>query len=264
MSFFPSLTLADPDATQGYPDEDGQTTLNPFSKARNPRKRAKKDDENEDLEQLDRTQSEGTALNTAELKRKSLYSGPKVPHFQTMPENVRDEPSNANGGLPEGSYDDENITDPTKRAEGSSALNSDTEPVDRAPAADELDRPREQQGASHGNSHFPAFLRNRHKQKDLESQANSNDSDPENNKKPKFSAWSQIRYSLFNSWVNILLICAPIGIALHAIKTINPIAVFVVNFIAIVPLAGTLSYATEEIALRTGETIGGLLNASFG
>lgn len=40
--------------------------------------------------------------------------------------------------------------------------------------------------------------------------------------------------------------------------------VFVVNFIAIIPLAGTLSYATEEIALRTGEVLGGLLNATFG
>jgi Ca2+:H+ antiporter len=30
------------------------------------------------------------------------------------------------------------------------------------------------------------------------------------------------------------------------------------------PLAAMLSYATEEIALRTGETLGGLLNATFG
>lgn len=37
-----------------------------------------------------------------------------------------------------------------------------------------------------------------------------------------------------------------------------------INFIAIIPLAGTLSYATEEIALRTGEVFGGLLNATFG
>ncbi|KAF3217408.1 hypothetical protein TWF192_010860 [Orbilia oligospora] len=36
------------------------------------------------------------------------------------------------------------------------------------------------------------------------------------------------------------------------------------NFLAIIPLAGTLSFGTEEIALRTGETLGGLLNASFG
>jgi len=59
-------------------------------------------------------------------------------------------------------------------------------------------------------------------------------------------------------------VCVPIGIALHFVKGISPVAVFVVNFIAIIPLAGLLSYATEELALRVGETLGGLLNASFG
>lgn len=39
---------------------------------------------------------------------------------------------------------------------------------------------------------------------------------------------------------------------------------FVLNFIAIVPLAALLSYGTEEIALYCGEVLGGLLNASFG
>lgn len=45
---------------------------------------------------------------------------------------------------------------------------------------------------------------------------------------------------------------------------VSPVVVFVINFLAIIPLAGILSYATEEIALRVGETLGGLLNASFG
>lgn len=36
------------------------------------------------------------------------------------------------------------------------------------------------------------------------------------------------------------------------------------NFIAIIPLAQLLSTGTEEIALYSGEVIGGLLNASFG
>jgi Ca2+:H+ antiporter len=81
--------------------------------------------------------------------------------------------------------------------------------------------------------------------------------------KKKFTVASQIRATVFNSWINILLIASPVGIALHFAK-VNPVAVFTVNFIAIIPLAGMLSYATEEIALRTGEVIGGLLNASFG
>ena len=53
------------------------------------------------------------------------------------------------------------------------------------------------------------------------------------------------------------------GIALH-FTSVNPIVVFVINFIAIIPLAAMLSYCTEEIALYAGETIGGLLNATFG
>ncbi|KFX94964.1 hypothetical protein V490_04066 [Pseudogymnoascus sp. VKM F-3557] len=79
----------------------------------------------------------------------------------------------------------------------------------------------------------------------------------------KFTFGGQMRAIFMGSWVNILLIAAPVGIALGAAKQ-NFIAVFVVNFIAIIPLAALLSYATEEIALRVGETLGGLLNATFG
>jgi Ca2+:H+ antiporter len=75
----------------------------------------------------------------------------------------------------------------------------------------------------------------------------------------------QFRTVLFPQWltVNWLLIMAPVGIGLNYAK-VNPLAIFIVNFIAIIPLAGILSFATEEIALRVGEVLGGLLNASFG
>lgn len=78
-----------------------------------------------------------------------------------------------------------------------------------------------------------------------------------------FTWKNQIKNTLFNSWINILLLAAPVGIALH-FTSVKPVAVFVVNFVAIIPLAALLSYATEEIALRVGETLGGLLNATFG
>ena len=45
---------------------------------------------------------------------------------------------------------------------------------------------------------------------------------------------------------------------------LDPLIVFVVSAIAIVPLAIWLSTATEEVAVITGPTIGGLLNAVFG
>lgn len=80
----------------------------------------------------------------------------------------------------------------------------------------------------------------------------------------KFTLVGQLKATLLNSWINVLLIFVPIGIAVNFADSVPKVGVFVINFIAIIPLAAMLSYATEEIALRTGETIGGLLNATFG
>jgi Ca2+:H+ antiporter len=83
--------------------------------------------------------------------------------------------------------------------------------------------------------------------------------------KRKIPVWQQTRTVLFPRWVTInwLLVAAPAGIGLH-FSGVDPLIIFIVNFIAIVPLAGLLSFATEELALRIGEVLGGLLNASFG
>jgi hypothetical protein len=40
--------------------------------------------------------------------------------------------------------------------------------------------------------------------------------------------------------------------------------VFILNFFAIFLLAAVLSFATEEISIKLGQTIDGLLNATFG
>jgi len=76
---------------------------------------------------------------------------------------------------------------------------------------------------------------------------------------------SQIRAVLFPQWftINWLLLLVPAGFVVNYGR-MEGIVVFVINFLAIIPLAGILSYATEELALRVGETLGGLLNASFG
>jgi Ca2+:H+ antiporter len=55
----------------------------------------------------------------------------------------------------------------------------------------------------------------------------------------------------------------PVGIVAGKLDW-NPIAVFTINFIAIIPLAAVISFATEEISLKLSETMGGLLNATFG
>ncbi|KAI1181740.1 hypothetical protein F5B17DRAFT_436407 [Nemania serpens] len=83
--------------------------------------------------------------------------------------------------------------------------------------------------------------------------------------KPKgdFTIRNQIQRTILSSPINILLLAAPAGIALWALKTPGP-AVFIVNFIAIIPLATLLSDSTEQVALRTGDVLGGLINATFG
>lgn len=68
---------------------------------------------------------------------------------------------------------------------------------------------------------------------------------------------------LTSSYVNILLVFVPLGIIAGATGWKAPV-VFVLNFLAIVPLASLLSFATEELSAKLGQTLGGLMNATFG
>ncbi len=60
-----------------------------------------------------------------------------------------------------------------------------------------------------------------------------------------------------------LLIFIPISIAAHFLEW-SALTIFITSALAILPLAIWLSTATEEIAIVTGPSIGGLLNAIFG
>ncbi|KAK3303475.1 Sodium/calcium exchanger protein-domain-containing protein [Chaetomium strumarium] len=75
--------------------------------------------------------------------------------------------------------------------------------------------------------------------------------------------WNVTKVTLFSSWINLLLIFVPLGIVAGEQKW-GAGWVFSLNFFAIIPLAAVLSFATEEIAHRLGETLGGLVNATFG
>ncbi|KAJ9620062.1 hypothetical protein H2204_012372 [Knufia peltigerae] len=75
--------------------------------------------------------------------------------------------------------------------------------------------------------------------------------------------WKNVKAPLFHSWVNVLLVFVPVGIAVH-FANINPNIVFALNAVAIIPLAGLLTFATECVAHRLGPTLGALLNVSFG
>lgn len=69
--------------------------------------------------------------------------------------------------------------------------------------------------------------------------------------------------SVISDYVNVLLVFVPLGLVAGAADW-SPVAVFVLNFLAIIPLAACLSFATEELSSRLGEALGGLLNATFG
>jgi Ca2+:H+ antiporter len=65
------------------------------------------------------------------------------------------------------------------------------------------------------------------------------------------------------SKLNILLIAVPLTVYFNYIAH-DPNISFITSMIAIMPLAFLMGKATEEIALRTSESVGGLLNATFG
>ena len=71
--------------------------------------------------------------------------------------------------------------------------------------------------------------------------------------------------NLLKPSLNWLLLLVPVAIALRYWPAIaNPTALFICSAIAIIPVAGWIGRATEELAARVGEGLGGLLNATFG
>ncbi len=61
---------------------------------------------------------------------------------------------------------------------------------------------------------------------------------------------------LKSSWLNIMWLFIPLSWALHFANVGGDTVIFVMCFLAIIPLAANLGYATEELALRTGECDG--------
>src|SRR3954468_6557697 len=61
-----------------------------------------------------------------------------------------------------------------------------------------------------------------------------------------------------------LLIFAPVVLVAAKVKPESHTMLFVLSVLAIVPLAAMLSHATESVASKTGDAVGGLLNATLG
>lgn len=64
-------------------------------------------------------------------------------------------------------------------------------------------------------------------------------------------------------WLRYLLVFVPLAFIAEFVLH-NPLLIFGTSCIALIPLAGLLGEATEELAIHTGPKIGGLLNATLG
>ena len=64
--------------------------------------------------------------------------------------------------------------------------------------------------------------------------------------------------------VNWLLAFVPVTVALERSGTVSAPVIFFSAALAIIPIAALIVRATEQLATRTGDAVGGLLNATFG
>ncbi|KAF2723788.1 Calcium/proton exchanger [Polychaeton citri CBS 116435] len=166
--------------------------------------------------------------------------------------------------LPVAGNGKEKVSGGSDNTESTTKIGSDDYPEERSVGETDDGRPRKRKG-------MRKFFSVHHSGKDeteedivrtTTGQSTASTDSKKKKKHPKIPAIQQFKAVIY-SWINIMLVFVPVGIALNY-AGVNKIVVFVVNFLAIIPLAAMLSFATEELAMYVGETLGGLLNASFG
>ena len=64
--------------------------------------------------------------------------------------------------------------------------------------------------------------------------------------------------------LNWLFVFVPVTVLLDQLGDVRPALLFFSAALSIVPVAGMIVRATEQLAVRTGDAVGGLLNATFG
>jgi Ca2+:H+ antiporter len=64
-------------------------------------------------------------------------------------------------------------------------------------------------------------------------------------------------------WRRVLLAAVPAALIANAMH-LSPVVVFTLACLGVLPLAGFMGDATEHLSARSGPTVGGLLNATFG
>lgn len=75
--------------------------------------------------------------------------------------------------------------------------------------------------------------------------------------------WEALKEMFLENKINVLFVFLPLAYWSHAAKW-NDGSIFILNFLAMVPLASMLGIFTEELAAHTNDVIGGLINATFG
>jgi Ca2+:H+ antiporter len=87
--------------------------------------------------------------------------------------------------------------------------------------------------------------------------------DPKTGEMIKYNFMAGAKEVILMGPLNILLPCTIIAFISEGVHW-PPAVTFVFALLAIAPFAERLGYCTEQIALHTNETVGGLLNATFG
>ncbi|KAF8859242.1 hypothetical protein BDZ45DRAFT_782930 [Acephala macrosclerotiorum] len=70
------------------------------------------------------------------------------------------------------------------------------------------------------------------------------------------------RATLFSSYANILLVFLPLGVVANALGWADPI-VFILNLLAVIPLASLIAFSTRELSGSVGLVFGRLLKATL-
>lgn len=236
-----------------FKDGDGPRTYNFFGRM-NTRPRAGTDEEN----QLRQVATEGDAPSPIQERRRSVANEENAPYAHpekagTFPQQ---QPPHQHGWH---SHHDRGDFSSSENARSlDTEEKNGTRGLDNAPEENMSRSMSRASGNTRQRKITDMFKFKRNKSQSSE----EDDSKKKRRPSPKLTFMSQFK-AVMGSWINILLVFVPVGIALEY-SGVNKIVVFVMNFLAIIPLASILSYSTEELAMYIGEVLGGLLNASFG
>jgi Ca2+:H+ antiporter len=87
-------------------------------------------------------------------------------------------------------------------------------------------------------------------------------------KKPQsgatLSRWGKFPLKTSHAVLNWLLLFVPVALIMAHVGQISPLVLFVLAALGIIPLAGVLGEATEDLASHLGQGLGALLNATMG